>query len=32
MKLLEVQLLVVQKIRQLYPNTKAAYNIKTRML
>jgi len=32
MKLLEVQLAVVKKLRELYPNTKAAYNIKTRML
>jgi len=32
MKLLEVQLAVVQKLRELYPNNRAAYNIKTRML
>ena len=32
MILLEVQLAVVKKIRELYPDTRAAYNIKTRML
>ena len=32
MELLEVQLAVVKKLRELYPNTSAVYNIKTRML
>ncbi len=32
MILLEVQLAVVKKLRELYPDTRAAYNIKTRML
>ena len=30
MELLEVQLAVVRKIRELYPNTQAAYAINTR--
>ena len=30
MELLEVQLAVVQKMRELYPNTKAVYEINTR--
>ena len=30
MNLLEVQLAVVQKMRELYPNTKAVYEINTR--
>ena len=30
MTLLEVQLAVVQKLRQLYPNTRASYEINTR--
>jgi len=32
MRLLEVQLAVVQKLRELYPDTRAVYNIKTRIL
>ena len=32
MRLLEVQLAVVKKMRELYPQTRAVYNIKTRML
>jgi len=32
MNLLEIQLAVVKKLRELYPNTKAVYNIRTRML
>ena len=32
MRLLEVQLAVVKKLRELYPQSKAVYNIKTRML
>ena len=32
MRLLEVQLAVVKKLRELYPQTRAVYNIKTRML
>ena len=32
MNLLEVQLAVVKKLRELYPQSKAVYNIKTRML
>jgi len=32
MNLLEVQLAVVKKLRELYPQTRAVYNIKTRML
>ena len=32
MRLLEIQLAVVKKLRELYPQTRAAYNIKTRML
>jgi hypothetical protein len=32
MELLEVQLAVVKKLRELYPQIRAAYNIKTRML
>ena len=32
MKLLEVQLAVVKKLRELYPESRAVYNIKTRML
>ena len=30
MELLEVQLAVVQKLRQLYPDTRAVYEINTR--
>ena len=30
MNLLEVQLAVVQKLRQLYPSTRASYEINTR--
>ena len=30
MTILEVQLAVVQKLRQLYPNTRASYEINTR--
>jgi len=30
MRLLEVQLAVVKKLRQLYPNTRAVYEINTR--
>ncbi len=30
MELLEVQLAVVKKLRQLYPNTRAVYEINTR--
>ena len=30
MKLLEVQLAVVQKLRELYPDTRAVYEINTR--
>jgi len=30
--ILEVQLAVVRKLRELYPSTRAVYNIKTRML
>ena len=32
MKLLEVQLAEVKRIRELYPESRAVYNIKTRML
>ncbi len=32
MELLEVQLAVVKKMRELYPQTRAVYNINTRML
>jgi len=32
MRLLEIQLAVVKKLRELYPQSKAVYNIKTRML
>jgi len=32
MRLLEVQLAVVKKLRELYPESRAVYNIKTRML
>ena len=32
MTLLEIQLAVVKKLRELYPDTNAVYNIKTRML
>jgi hypothetical protein len=32
MALLEIQLAVVKKLRDLYPDTRAVYNIKTRML
>ena len=32
MVLLEIQLAVVKKLRELYPDTRAVYNIKTRML
>ena len=32
MELLEVQLTVVKKLRELYPQSNAVYNIKTRML
>ncbi len=32
MKILKIQLEVVRKLRELYPNTSAVYNIKTRML
>ena len=32
MELLEVQLAVVKKLRELYPQSNAVYNIKTRML
>ena len=32
MTLLEIQLAVVKKMRELYPQSRAAYNIKTRML
>ena len=32
MVLLEIQLAVVKKLRELYPQSKAVYNIKTRML
>ncbi len=32
MALLEIQLAVVKKLRELYPDTRAVYNIKTRML
>jgi len=32
MTLLEIQLAVVKKLRELYPQSKAVYNIKTRML
>ena len=32
MRLLEIQLAVVKKLRELYPDTRAVYNIKTRML
>jgi len=32
MTILEVQLAVVKKMRELYPQTRAVYNIKTRML
>ena len=32
MKMLEVQLAVVKKMRELYPESRAVYNIKTRML
>ncbi len=32
MNLLEVQLAVVKKLRELYPDNRAVYNIKTRML
>jgi len=31
MRLLEVQLAVVKKLRELYPQTRAVYNIKTRL-
>ncbi len=30
--ILEVQLAVVKKLRELYPSTRAVYTIKTRML
>ena len=32
MRILEVQLAVVKKLRELYPDNRAVYNIKTRML
>jgi len=32
MRLLEVQLAVVKKLRELYPQSREVYNIKTRML
>ena len=32
MVLLEIQLAVVKKLRELYTDTRAVYNIKTRML
>ena len=32
MTLLEIQLAVVKKLRELYPDSRAVYNIKTRML
>ncbi len=32
MTLLEIQLAVVRKLRELYPESRAVYNIKTRML
>ncbi len=32
MTLLEIQLAVVKKMRELYPDSRAVYNIKTRML
>ena len=32
MVLLEIQLAVVKKLRELYPQSRAVYNIKTRML
>jgi hypothetical protein len=32
MTILEVQLAVVKKMREIYPQTRAVYNIKTRML
>ena len=32
MTLLEIQLAVVKRMRELYPQSKAVYNIKTRML
>ena len=32
MKILKIQLEVVRKLRELYPNISAVYNIKTRML
>ena len=32
MTILEIQLAVVKKMRELYPESRAVYNIKTRML
>ena len=32
MKLLEIQLAVVKKLRELYPQSRVVYNIETRML
>jgi len=32
MTILEVQLAIVKRMRELYPQTRAVYNIKTRML
>ena len=32
MRILEVQLAVVKKLREIYPESRAVYNIKTRML
>jgi len=32
MTLLEIQIAVVKKLRELYPNSRAVYTIKTRML
>ena len=32
MNLLEIQLAVVKRLRELYPDTDSVYNIKTRML
>ena len=32
MTLLKIQLAVIKKLRELYPESRAVYNIKTRML
>ena len=32
MRLLEIQIAVIKKLRELYPDSRAVYTIKTRML